>query len=102
MAENNEYLIYIKLCVCKKDLKNFKIFLSMYDESGVSNLSDEEKRNFSFSCKFCNSLNQLSFGTICNEQTVRFLKRKAIDRQIEEKVNEMLQIKLMKLKIQKF
>ena len=34
--------------------------------------------------------------------TVRFLKRKAIDRQIEEKVNEMLQINLMKLKIQKF
>ena len=33
---------------------------------------------------------------------VRVLKRKAIDRQIEEKVNEMLQINLMKLKIQKF
>ena len=86
MAENNEYFIYTKLCVCKKDLKNFKIFLSMYDESGVS----------------IDSLNQLNFDTICDEQTVRFLKRKAIDRQIEEKVNEMLQIKLMKLKIQKF
>ena len=86
MAEYNEYFIYTKLCVCKKDLKNFKIFLSMYDESGVS----------------IDSLNQLNFDTICDEQTVRFLKRKAIDRQIEEKVNEMLQIKLMKLKIQKF
>ena len=86
MAENNEYFIYTKLCVCKKDLKNFKIFLSMYDESGVS----------------IDSLNQLNFDTICDEQTVRFLKRKAIDRQIEEKVNEMLQTKLMKLKIQKF
>ena len=86
MAEYNEYFIYTKLCVCKKDLKNFKIFLSMYDESGVS----------------IDSLNQLNFDTICDEQTVRFLKRKAIDRQIEEKVNKMLQIKLMKLKIQKF
>ena len=102
MAEYNEYFIYTKLCVCKKDLKNFKIFLSMYDESGVSILSDEEKSKFSFTCKFCNSLNQINFNTICNEYTVRFLKRKAIDRQIEEKVNEMLQINLMKLKIQKF
>ena len=102
MAEYNDYFIYTKLCVCKKDLKNFKIFLLMYDESGVSILSDEEKSNFSWTCKFCSLLNQLNFDTICNEQTVRFLKRKAIDRQIEEKVNEMLQIKLMKLKIQKF
>ena len=102
MAEYNEYFIYTKLCVCKKDLKNFKIFLSMYDESGVSILSDEEKSKFSFTCKFCNSLNRINFNTICNEYTVRFLKRKAIDRQIEEKVNEMLQIKLMKLKMQKF
>ena len=101
MAEYNDYFIYSKLCICKKDLKNFKIFLLNYDESGVCILS-EEKRNFSFTCTFCNSLNQLNFDTICNEQTVRFLKRKAIDRQIEEKVNEMLQIKLMKLKIQKF
>ena len=92
----------MKLCVCKKDLKNFEIFLSMYDECGMSILSDEEKSNFSFTCKFCNSFTQLNFDTICNEQTVTFLKRKAIDRQIEEKVNEMLQTKLMKLKIQKF
>ena len=102
MAEYKDYFIYTKICVWKKDLKNFKIFLSKYDESGVSILSDEEKSKFSFTCKFCNSLNQLNVDTICNEQTVRFLKRKAIDRQIEEKVNEMLQINLMKLKIQKF
>ena len=102
MAEYNEYFIYTKLCVCKKDLKNFKIFLSNYDESGVSILSDEEKSKFSITSKFCNSFNQINFNTICNEYRVRFLKRKAIDRHIEENVNEMLQINLMKLKIQKF
>ena len=79
MAEYNDYFIYTKLCACKKDLKNFKIFLSNYDESGVSILSDEEKSKFSFPCKFCNSLNQINFNTIFNEYTVRFLKRKAID-----------------------
>ena len=64
MAEYKDYFIYTKICVCKKDLKNFKIFLSKYDESGVSILSDEEKSKFSFKCKFCNSLNQISFNTI--------------------------------------
>ena len=61
-----------------------------------------KKKNFSFTCSFCNLLNQLDFNTICNEYTVRLLKTAAIDRQIEEKVNKMLQINLMKLKIQKF
>ena len=102
MSEYKDYLIYTKICICKKNLKNFKIFLLNYDESGESILLDEEKSKFSFTCKFCNLLNRINFNTICNEYTVRFLKRKAIDRQIEEKVNEMLQINLMKLKIQKF
>ena len=98
MPEYKDYLIYTKLCVCKKDLKNFKIFLSCYDESGAC--SDEEKSNFSFRCAFCNSFNQIDFDTICNQYTVRILKSLTIDRQV--KVNEILQIKLMKLKIQKF
>ena len=102
MSEYKDYFIYTIICICKKDLKNFKIFLSNYDESGVSILSDEEKSKFSFTCKFCNSLNRINFNTICNEYTVRFLKRKEIDSQTEEKVNKMLQINLMKLKIQKF
>ena len=100
MAEYKDYFIYTKLCVCKKDLKNFKIFLSYYDESGAC--SDEEKSNFSFRCAFCNSFNRIDFDTICNQYTVRMLKSLTIDRQIQEKVNEILQIKLMKLKIQKF
>ena len=102
MAEYKDYFIYTKLCVCKKDLKNFKIFLSYYDESGACNLCDEEKSNFSFRCAFCNSFNRIDFDTICNQYTVRMLKSLTIDRQIQEKVNEILQIKLMKLKIQKF
>ena len=83
-------------------MKNFKIFLSCYDESGACNLCDEEKSNFSFRCAFCNSFNRIDFDTICNQDTVRMLKSLTIDRQIQEKVNEILQIKLMKLKIQKF
>ena len=102
MADYKDYFIYTKICFCKKDLKNFKIFLSYYNESGLCILSDEEKSKFSFAYLFCNSLNQLDFNTICNEYTVRLLKRAAIDRKIGEKVNEMLQINLMKLKIQKF
>ena len=97
MAEYNDYFIYTKLCVCKRDLKKLKIFLLNYDESGVCILSDEEKKHFSFTCSFCNLLNQLDFDTICNEYTVRLLKTAVIDRQIEEKVNEMLQINLIKL-----
>ena len=102
MAEYKDYFIYTKLCVCKKDLKNFKIFLSDYGESGAYNLSDEEKSNFSFRCTFCNLFNRIDFDTICNQYTVRMLKSLTIDRQMQEKVNEILQIKLMKLKIQKF
>ena len=93
MAEYKDYFIYTKFCFCKKDLKNFKIFLSYYNESGTCILSDEEKSKFSFTCSFCNLLNQLHFNTICNEYTVRILKNAAIDRQIEEKINEFLQIK---------
>ena len=81
----------------QKNLKKFKILLLNYDESGVCILSDEEKKHFSFTCSFCNLLNQLDFNTICNEYKVRLLKTAVIDRQIEEKVNEMLQINLMKL-----
>ena len=75
MADYKYYFIYTKICFCKKDLKNFKIFLSYYNESGSCILSDKEKSKFSFACLFCNSLNQLDFNTICNEYTVRLLKK---------------------------
>ena len=75
MAECKDCFIYTKLCVCKKNLKNFKIFLSYYDESGACNLFDEEKSNFSFRWAFCNSFNRIDFDTICNQYTVRMLKK---------------------------
>ena len=104
--EKNDWiqrLFYLyQILFLQKRLKNFSIFLSYYNESGACILLDEEKSKFSFTCSFCNSLNQLDFNTICNECTVRLLKNAAIDRQIEEKINEILQINLMKLKIQEF
>ena len=57
MSEYKDYFICAKICIFKKDLKNFKIFLTNYDESGVPILLDEENRKFSLTCKFCNSLN---------------------------------------------
>ena len=102
MAQYKDYFIYTKIFVCKKDLKNFKIYLSNYNECSNCILLDEEKRKFSFTCSFCNLLNQLDFNTICNKYTVRLLKNAAIDRQIEEKINDILQINLFKLKIQEF
>ena len=46
MAEYKDCFIYTKICVCKKDLKNFKIYLSNYNECGNCILLDEEKKNF--------------------------------------------------------
>ena len=102
MAKYKYYFMYTKICVCKKDLKNFKIYLLNYNECGNCILLDEEKIKFSFMCSFCNLLNQLDFNTICNKYTVRLLKNAAIDRQIEDKINEILQKNLLKLKIQEF
>ena len=52
MAEYKDYFIYTKFCFCKKDLKNFKIFLLYYNESGACILSGEEKTNFHLSVRF--------------------------------------------------
>ena len=60
MSEYKDYFIYAKICICKKDLKNFKIFLTNYDESGVPILLDAEKSKFSLTCKFCNSFNRIN------------------------------------------
>ena len=102
MSEYKNYLIYSKICVCKKDLKNFKILLSYYDESGRCILSNKEKNKFLFICTFFNSFNQINFDKICNKYTVRMLKNLLIARQIKEKEKEMLQKEMLKLKIQEF
>ena len=101
-VEDLPIFIYTKICVCKKDLKNFKIYLLYYNKCDNCILLDEEKSKSSFMCSFCNLLNQLDFNTICDKYTVRLLKNAAIYRQIEKKINEILQINLMKLKIQEF
>ena len=60
---------------------------------------DEEKSKFSFTCSFCNSLNQLDFNTIRNKYTN--IEEKILNIiNIEEKINGILQINLMKLKTQ--
>ena len=100
MSEYKNYFIYSKICVCKKDFKNFKILLSYCDESGSCILSNKEKNKFSFICTFFNSFNQTNFDEICNKYTVRMLKNLLIARQIQEK--EMLQKEMLKLKIQEF
>ena len=95
-----DYLFFTKICIFKKVLKNYKFFLAYYDDSGMCNLCDDEKNNFAFTCTFCNSFNKTDFETICSQYTARMLKSLTIDRQIQEKVNEILQIKLIKLKTQ--
>ena len=102
MSEYKNYLIYSKICVCKKDLKIFKILLSYYDESSWCILLNKEKNKFLFICTFCNSFNQINFDEICNKYTVRMLKNLSIARQIQEKEKEMLQKEMWKLKIQEF
>ena len=60
---------------------------------------DEEKSKFSFTCSFCNSLNQLDFNTIRYKYTN--IEEKILNIiNIEEKINGILQINLMKLKTQ--
>ena len=97
-----DYFIFTKICICKKVQKSYKFFLAYYNDSGMCNLCDEEKNNFAFTSTFRNSFNKIDFDTICNQYTARMLKSLTIDRQIQEKVNEILQIKLIKLKIQEF
>ena len=97
-----DYFIFTKICICKKVQKSYNFFLAYYDDSGMCSLCDEEKNNFAFTSTFCNSFNKIDFDTICNQYTARMLKCLTIDRQIQEKVNEILQIKLIKLKIQEF
>ena len=67
MADYKDYFIYTKICFCKKDLKNFKIFLSYYNESGLCILSDEEKStnlplllSVELSAKWTNLFNSLN------------------------------------------
>ena len=72
----NNFFNFIKICFfCKKESKTFKILLSDYSSSV---LTEEEKKKFSFKCPNCGFFNQLDFTQMCNEYTVKLLQDKAL------------------------
>ena len=97
-----DHFLFSKVChECKKSLKTYKIFLSYYDDTGRFILSKEEAADiFSFTCQFCNSLNVVEFDEISNPFTICYLRREnEINRQVEEINDNLLRLKIMKLKI---
>ena len=97
-----EHFLFTQLCRnCKKSLKTFKIFLTYYDDSGRFILSEEEAaRIFSFMCHFCKILNVVDFDQIANQFTISYLRKEnEIDERINEICDNLLQLKLEKLKI---
>ena len=63
---------------CRSYYETFKVDINKYyDENGKSKIQTEELfENFSFICRRCSLLNILSFGKICNQETVLFLREK--------------------------
>ena len=102
LKEKMEHFLFTELCHnCKKSLKTFKIFLSYYDDSGRFILSKEDAAGiFSFTCQFCKSLNVLDFDEIANPFTIYYLRREnEINRRLNEVNDNLLQLKIEKLKI---
>ena len=97
----NHFLFTQVCCCCKKSFKTFKIFLSFYDENYLCNLSKEEMEAFSFDCSFCNSTNSVDFQQICNPYTVWYLKDKEINDRIQNEINNLIRVKIEKLKLRK-
>ena len=97
-----DHFSFTQLCRnCKEDSKTFKIYLSDYDVAGRFNLSKEEIfEKFSFVCNRCELVNIVDFEQVCNPNTVWYIKREnEINKRIEEVINELLRIKIEKLKI---
>ena len=97
-----DHFSFTQLCRnCKEESKTFKIYLSDYDVAGRFNLSKEKFfEKFSFVCNRCKLINIVDFEQVCNPNTVRYIKREnEINKQIEEVINELLKIKIEKLKI---
>ena len=97
-----DHFSFTQLCRnCKEDSKTFKIYLSDYDVAGRFNLSKEEIfEKFSFVCNRCELVNIIDFEQVCNPNTVWYIKREnEINKRIEEVINELLRIKIEKLKI---
>ena len=97
-----EHFLFTQLCRnCKKSLKTFKIFLTYYDDSGRIILSKEDAAGiFSFKCQFCESVNVLDFDELANPFTISYLRREnEINRRLNEIHDNLLQLKIEKLKI---
>ena len=97
-----DHCLFTQLCRnCKKVCKTFKVSLSDYDVTGRFNLSKVEvAEQFSFVCSFCTELIIVDFEQVCNPNTVWYLRRQnEINKQIEQVIDELLQIKIEKLKI---
>ena len=97
----NHFLFTQVCCCCKKSFKTFKIFLSFYNENYLCNLSKEEMEAFSFNYSFCNSTNSVDFQQICNPYTVWYLKDKEINDRIQNEINNLIRVKIEKLKLRK-
>ena len=95
-SEFKDYFIYTKICPCEKDVKNSKIYLSFYDETGGCILSEDERKKFSFKCLFCKSFNQINLDEICNKYAVVMLKNLSKIRQNRENENlhELFDLKI--------
>ena len=97
-----DHFLYNQICCnCKKSSKTFKVFLRYYDHSGRFTLSEEEVISvFSFVCQFCNSMNIIDFEEIANPFTICYIRKdNEINRRIDEVCDNLLKIKIMKLKI---
>ena len=95
-----DHFSFTQLCrVCKKTSKTFKISLSYYNDNGRFVFLKEEVQDiFSFVC--CNTINSVNFEEICNPYTIQYFRREnKINRRNEEVINELLKIKMEKLKI---
>lgn len=95
---------FTQLCrQCKKDFKSFKIELSIYDEHGLYNISNEEiLENFSFVCRYCDLLNVLDFQKICNPDTIGYIRREGkMNRQIDEIINNLFLLQIEKVNLLK-
>ena len=94
----DDFFNFTKVCsFCKKESKTFKIPLSCYSSSsGHCALTEEEKKNFSFICMICCSVNQLDFTQMCNGYTVKLLQNKTFTANILKEIEKNVLITLNK------
>ena len=96
-----DHFLLTQLCQkCKKGCETFKVSLSNYGIAGRFNLSKVEVTvQFSFVCVFCEMVNIVDFEQVCNPNTVWYLRRQnEINKRIEQVIDELLRIKIEKLK----